>query len=189
MLTVKPLPTTKVNNFAFSHSAWGKKNPILWLIPRTTVTSLSSPKDTRCKTHHICVNAGVPFWTRDKTHKLRARWKASLSGIRADVTVVRTRGETKYIDLGIVYCLSECENISNCIGKPTTILDRAYQMIYGASRTLYAWRQSRDLFWRCDETHPRDNKHLFLEYTQTSMASHDSHNVLRQRVVNFGNAL
>ena len=34
---------------------------ILCLIPRTTVTSLSAPKDTRCKTHPLCVNPGVPF--------------------------------------------------------------------------------------------------------------------------------
>ena len=46
-------------------------------------TSLSAPK-----TQHLCVNLGVPFWTCEKTHSLRARWQASLSGIRADVTVV-----------------------------------------------------------------------------------------------------
>ena len=34
------------------------------------------------------LNPGVPFWTREKTHKLRARWQASSSRIRADVTVV-----------------------------------------------------------------------------------------------------
>ena len=34
---------------------------ILCLIPRTTVTSLITPKDTRCKTHPLCVNPGVPF--------------------------------------------------------------------------------------------------------------------------------
>ena len=61
---------------------------ILCLIPRTTVTSLSAPKDTRCKTHPLCVNPGVPVWTREKTHKFRARWQACSSGIRADVTVV-----------------------------------------------------------------------------------------------------
>ena len=38
--------------------------PILCLIQRTTVTSLTAPKDTRCKTHLLCVNPGVPFWTR-----------------------------------------------------------------------------------------------------------------------------
>ena len=62
--------------------------PILCLIPRTTVTSLSTPKDTRCKPHPLCVNPGVPFWTREKTHKLRSRWQAFSSWIRADVTVV-----------------------------------------------------------------------------------------------------
>ena len=55
---------------------------------RTTVTSLSTPKDTRCKTHPLCVNPGVPFWTREKTHKFCARWQASSSGLPADVTVV-----------------------------------------------------------------------------------------------------
>ena len=35
--------------------------PMLCLIPRTTVTSLSAPKDTLCKTHPLCVNPGVPF--------------------------------------------------------------------------------------------------------------------------------
>ena len=34
---------------------------ILCLVPRMTVTSLSAPKDTRCKTHPVCVNPGVPF--------------------------------------------------------------------------------------------------------------------------------
>ena len=61
---------------------------ILCLIPRTTVTSLIASKNTRCKTHPLCVNLGVPFWTRKKTHKLHTRWQASSSGTRADVTVV-----------------------------------------------------------------------------------------------------
>ena len=61
---------------------------ILCLIMKTTVTSLSAPKDTRCKTHPLCVNLGVPFWTREKTHKLHTWWQASSSGIHADVTVV-----------------------------------------------------------------------------------------------------
>ena len=52
---------------------------ILCLIPRTTVTSLSAPKDTCCKTHPLCVNHGVPFWMCEKTHKLRMRWQASLT--------------------------------------------------------------------------------------------------------------
>ena len=34
---------------------------ILGLISRTTVASLSVPKDTRCKTHPLCVNPDVPF--------------------------------------------------------------------------------------------------------------------------------
>ena len=70
---------------------------ILCLIPRTTVTSLSTSKETRCKT----VIPGVPFWTREKTHKLRARWQASSSGICADVTVVldvRQSIDTKNLD-------------------------------------------------------------------------------------------
>ena len=61
---------------------------ILCLIMRTTVTSLRAPKDTRCKRHHPSVNPGVPFWMREKTHKLRARWQESSFRIRADVTVV-----------------------------------------------------------------------------------------------------
>ena len=64
------------------------KSSILCLTQRTTVTSLSAPNDTRCKTHPLCVNLGVPFWTCEITHKLRARWQASSPGIRADVTVV-----------------------------------------------------------------------------------------------------
>ena len=35
--------------------------PIRCLVPRTTVTSLSAFKDTRYKTHPVCVNPGVPF--------------------------------------------------------------------------------------------------------------------------------
>ena len=61
---------------------------ILCLIPRMTVTSLIASKNTRCKTHPLCVNLGVPFWTREKTHKLRTRWQVCSCGIRADVTVV-----------------------------------------------------------------------------------------------------
>ena len=34
---------------------------ILCLIPRTTVTSLSAPKNTRCKMHPLCVNPGFRF--------------------------------------------------------------------------------------------------------------------------------
>ena len=57
---------------------------ILWfsivcLIPRQTVTSLIASKNTRCKAHPLCVNLDVPFWTREKTHKLRTRWQASSS--------------------------------------------------------------------------------------------------------------
>ena len=73
----------------FCYISYMQNVSILCLIPRTTVTSLSAPKDTRCcKTHPLCVNPGVPFWTCEKTHKLRVRWQASSSGIRADVTVV-----------------------------------------------------------------------------------------------------
>ena len=46
-----------------------------------TVTSLSASKNTCCKTHPLCINPCVPFWTCEKTHKLRAQW-------HADVTVV-----------------------------------------------------------------------------------------------------
>ena len=52
------------------------------LIPRTTVTSLSAPRDKRCKTHPLCVHPGVPFERRRKTSVfVRSR-------IHADVTVV-----------------------------------------------------------------------------------------------------
>ena len=54
----------------WSHREVQTSNSILCLISRTTVTSLSVPKDTRGKTHPLCVNPGVPFWTREKTHKL-----------------------------------------------------------------------------------------------------------------------
>ena len=58
-----------------------------------------APKDTRCNTHPLCVNPGVPFWTREKTCKLRARWQASSSGIRADVTVVLEVRQSIGVDL------------------------------------------------------------------------------------------
>ena len=51
---------------------------------RTTVTSLSVPKNTRCKTHSLCVNPGVPFWTCEKTQR-NTRWRHG-----------RSLGETKY---------------------------------------------------------------------------------------------
>ena len=60
----------------------------LSLIPRTTVTSLSAPKDTRCKTHPLSVNPGVPFWTREKLHKLYAWWHPSSSEYTRNITVV-----------------------------------------------------------------------------------------------------
>ena len=42
---------------------WGQGGSytILCLVRRTTVTSLSVPKDRRCKTHPLCVNPGVSF--------------------------------------------------------------------------------------------------------------------------------
>ena len=71
-----------------SYFSWHQILAILCLILRTTVTSLSAHRDTRGKTHALCVDPGVPFWTRETTHKLRTRWQASSSGIRADITVV-----------------------------------------------------------------------------------------------------
>ena len=71
----------------FIYTGWCQ-NTILCLIPRTTVTSLIASKNTRCKMHPLCVNLGVPFWMREKTHKLCAWWQASSSGIRADVMAV-----------------------------------------------------------------------------------------------------
>ena len=70
----------------------------LCLIPRTTVTSLIASKNTRCKTHLLCVNLGVPFWTREKTHKLRERWSTRLSVFLRNTRWRhgRSRGETKY---------------------------------------------------------------------------------------------
>ena len=69
---------------------------ILCLIPRSTMTSLSAPKDTHCKAHTLYVNPGVPFRTREKTHNTRdnnvflrnTRWRHG-----------RSRGETKYSDV------------------------------------------------------------------------------------------
>ena len=69
--------------------------PILCLILRTTVTSLSVSKDIRCKKHPSWANPEILFWTREKTHVLRCyvrdikhipRWRHGCS-----------RGETKYI--------------------------------------------------------------------------------------------
>ena len=90
----------------------------LCLIPRTTVTSLIAPKDTRCKTHPYCINHGVPLWTRETTHKLRARWQASLSGIRADVTVVlgtrhsiHTESKKRIISILASFLSPHCVNL------------------------------------------------------------------------------
>ena len=47
------------------------------------VTDRIASKNTHRKPH-----LGVPFWTRDKTHKFRERLQESSSGIRADITVV-----------------------------------------------------------------------------------------------------
>ena len=64
---------------------------ILCLISRTTVTSLRASNDKRCKTHYLCVNPGIPFWTLEKTRVITSvllcitRWRHS-----------RSRGETKY---------------------------------------------------------------------------------------------
>ena len=58
-----------------------KDTHIHGLIQRTTVTSLSAPKDTRCKIHPLCINPGVPFWTC-------AIIITSSSEIHADVTFI-----------------------------------------------------------------------------------------------------
>ena len=85
--------TDKNSWYSYHYSSLMKSNQalnraILCLIPRTTVTSLSASKDTRCKTHPLSVNPGVPFWTCEKLHKLRARWHASSSEYTCDITVV-----------------------------------------------------------------------------------------------------
>ena len=41
---------------------------ILCLIPRTIVTSRGAPKEIRRKTHHLCINPGIRFWTCEITH-------------------------------------------------------------------------------------------------------------------------
>ena len=70
------------------------ENPILCLIPRTTVMSLSAPKNTRCKTHPFNMHQSrCSFFERVRKHTSCARddkrlLQASSSGIRADVTVV-----------------------------------------------------------------------------------------------------
>ena len=44
---------------------------ILCLIPKTTVTSLmSAPNYLRCKTHPVCLNLWIIFWTCEKRHML-----------------------------------------------------------------------------------------------------------------------
>ena len=53
---------------------------ILGLIPGTTVTSLSAPKDTRCKTHSI------PVFLFECVRKKST--SCARAGIHADVTVV-----------------------------------------------------------------------------------------------------
>ena len=53
-----------------------------------TDRDVTDPRIHTCKTHPLCVNLSVPFWTCEKTHKLHARWQACSSGVRADVTVV-----------------------------------------------------------------------------------------------------
>ena len=68
---------------------------ILCLIPRTTMTSLSAPKDTRCKTHPLLSQSCCSFLNAwDNTQVSRAmksvlvwntRWRHG-----------RSRGETKY---------------------------------------------------------------------------------------------
>ena len=78
----KAICSSSASNFAVYFVA------ILCLTPRTTVKSLIASKNTGCKTHPLCINLGVPFWTRKKTHKFRTRWQASSSGICDDVTVV-----------------------------------------------------------------------------------------------------
>ena len=67
---------------------------ILCLILRTTVTSLSASKNTRCKTHPLCVNPGVPFWTWENTQVAHAMTSVFLRNTRW--CHGRSRGETKY---------------------------------------------------------------------------------------------
>ena len=104
-----------------------KKSFIMWhceVIIRSLLYFVSSrerpwrhwayPTDTRCKTHRLCVNPGVPFWTREKTHKLRARWQASTYAMHADGHG-RSRGETKYNQVALrILCRILCKAIYEC---------------------------------------------------------------------------
>ena len=44
---------------------------ILSAMPRTTMTSPSTPNDIRCKTYPLCVNPGILLWNCEKIHILR----------------------------------------------------------------------------------------------------------------------
>ena len=71
---------------------------ILCLIQRTTVTSLIAPKDTRCNTHPLCVNLGVPFLNAwENTQVARAMTSVFVWNTRW--CHGHSRGETKYRDI------------------------------------------------------------------------------------------
>ena len=103
---------------------------------------VTEPKDTRCKTRPLCVKPGVPFWTREKTHKLRARWQASSSGIRADITVVlEVRESIQKCFLGPIHSSSVWWNKSHHI------------LPYTECNPPCTWRTSGTLYHvSCDQT-------------------------------------
>ena len=76
-----------ISNWDSNASFTQEYSTILCLIPRTTVTSLSAPKNTHCKTHPVCVNPGVLFlnvWESTQVTRAMTRHHC------------RYRGETKY---------------------------------------------------------------------------------------------
>ena len=70
---------------------------ILCLIPRTTVTSLSTISDTRCKTHPLCVNPGIHSFlnSSENTQVWRAITNVFLRNTRWRYS--RSWVETKYV--------------------------------------------------------------------------------------------
>ena len=102
---------------------------LLCLIPRTTVMSLIALKDTRCKTHPLCVNPGVPFWTREKTHKLRARY-SSIFVQNTRWRHGRSRGETKYSPRSIILNLVDVSE-RNTVDPALTDLYSGCLVSYG----------------------------------------------------------
>ena len=76
----------------------------LCLNRRTTVTSLSAPKDTDCKTHPLFINHGVPFRTRLNKNCMRDSKQLHL-----ECTMFQT-----YINSNDILNISLEEDFSNC---------------------------------------------------------------------------